>query len=51
MRKQNIGCRQKGRNLEENGGSWDVSGRRGETIVEVGMKEEREGKEKRRKEG
>ena len=48
-----IGCRQKGRTLEENGGSWDGEGRRGETItrVEEGMNEEREGREKIRKEG
>ena len=41
MGKQKIGCRQKGRILEENGGSRDGGGRRGETWVEGGMKEER----------
>ena len=51
MGKQKIGCRQKGRILEENGGSRDGGGRRGETWVEGGMKEEREGREKIRKEG
>ena len=45
MRKQNIGCGQKDRNLEENGGSWDGGGRKGGTRVEGGMKEDRGGTE------
>ena len=45
------GCRQKGRNLDESRGFWDGGGRRGGTRVKGGMKGERGGREKKRKEG